>query len=188
MKTEQTPRKGAHSSVVSSAFAALAAALIAVGAWITVPAAVPFTMQTFAVFCALLLLGGRYGTMAVGVYLLLGAVGVPVFSGFRGGVGVLFSATGGYLLGFLLMALVYWAVTALLGEGLWQRVTALVGGQVLCYAFGTWWFALVYTQEHGAVGAATALGMGVLPFLLPDAVKLVLALVVTARVKKRMKF
>lgn len=184
MNTEQTPRSKAH----ALALTAVAAALIAVCAWITVPAAVPFTMQTFAVCCALLLLGGRYSTVAVGVYLLLGAVGVPVFSGFRGGVGVLFGASGGYLLGFLLMALVYWAVTAFFGNGRWQRVAALVGGQLLCYAFGTWWFALVYTQEHGAVGMMAALGVGVLPFLLPDAVKLVLALAVSSRVKKRLKF
>lgn len=175
-------------STVPLAFAALAAALIALCSWITVPAVVPFTLQTFAVFCALLLLGGRGGALAVTVYLLLGAVGVPVFAGFRGGVGTLFGATGGYLLGFLLTALFYWAVTALFGDKPWVRVLALVGGALLCYTFGTLWFVAVYTRETGAVGVTTAFGWCVAPFLLPDAAKLVLALAVSARVKKRLKF
>ena len=74
---------------------ALFAALMALCAWVTVPYAVPFTMQTFGVFLALLLLGGKRGTICMAVYLLLGAVGLPVFSGFRGGVGALVGSTGG---------------------------------------------------------------------------------------------
>ena len=81
-------------------YTALMAVLISVCSWISIQTVVPFTMQTFAVFCALELLGGTRGTMAVAVYLLLGAVGVPVFAGFTGGVGILFGTTGGYLLGF----------------------------------------------------------------------------------------
>ena len=80
---------------------ALFAALMALCAWVTVPYAVPFTMQTFGVFLALLLLGGKRGTICMAVYLLLGAVGLPVFSGFRGGVGALVGSTGGYLVGFI---------------------------------------------------------------------------------------
>ena len=87
---------------------------------------VPFTMQTFAVFLALGLLGGRRGTYAVLVYLLLGMIGIPVFSGFRGGPGVLLGTTGGYILGFLGSALVYWLMTARLGTRTWVRVAAMV--------------------------------------------------------------
>lgn len=82
---------------------ALFTVLTAVCAWISVPVPAPliqFTMQTFAVFAALLTLGGRRGTYAVTAYLLLGAVGAPVFSNFRGGLSVLLGATGGYILGF----------------------------------------------------------------------------------------
>ena len=88
---------------------ALFAALMALCAWVTVPYAVPFTMQTFGVFLALLLLGGKRGTICMAVYLLLGAVGLPVFSGFRGGVGALVGSTGGYLVGFIVSALLMWA-------------------------------------------------------------------------------
>ena len=82
------------------AYTGILAALIAVCSWISIPTAVPFTLQTFAVFLTLGLLGGRLGTLAVTVYLLLGAVGLPVFAGFHGGLGAFLGATGGYLVGF----------------------------------------------------------------------------------------
>lgn len=85
---------------------ALYSALIAVCSWISVPAAVPFTMQTFAVFVTVGVLGGKRGTYSVLLYLLLGAAGLPVFAGFTGGVGHLFGATGGYIIGFLFSAIV----------------------------------------------------------------------------------
>ena len=97
------------------AYIALFAVLMAVCAWITVPLPKPlvqFTLQTFAMFMALTTLGGRRGLYAMVVYLLLGAVGVPVFSGFRGGLGVLLDTTGGYIIGFAAAALVYWLLTA----------------------------------------------------------------------------
>jgi biotin transport system substrate-specific component len=81
--------------------AAFFAALITVCSWISLPVAdIAFTMQTFGVFLALGLLGGKWGSVAIAIYLLLGAVGMPVFSGFRGGVGMLAGVTGGYLWGF----------------------------------------------------------------------------------------
>ena len=83
-------------------FCAIGAALIAVCAWISIPADVPFTLQTFAIFAVCGLLGGKRGTVSVLVYLLLGAVGAPVFAGFRGGFASLIGTTGGYLVGFIL--------------------------------------------------------------------------------------
>ena len=80
---------------------ALMAVIMAVCSWISIPTEVPFTLQTFAVFCALLLLGGRNGFFSVLVYILLGAVGIPVFAGFSGGMGVILGTTGGYIVGFL---------------------------------------------------------------------------------------
>ena len=100
------------------AYTALFTVLLTVCTWISVPVPpVPFTLQTFAVFAALGTLGGRRGTYAVGAYLLLGLAGAPVFSGFQGGAGVLLGATGGYILGFLASAALYWALTARLGHG-----------------------------------------------------------------------
>lgn len=98
------------------AYTGILAALIAVCSWISIPTAVPFTLQTFAVFLTLGLLGGRLGTLAVTVYLLLGAVGLPVFAGFHGGLGAFLGATGGYLVGFLFTALTMWGARAMAGK------------------------------------------------------------------------
>ena len=87
-----------------------------------------------ASFAALGLLGGRRGTLAFLIYLLLGIVGLPVFSGFSAGAGVLFGATGGYLLGYLAAALLFWGLTAKLGQTLPVMASAMVLGLVLCYA------------------------------------------------------
>ena len=173
---------------------ALMAVLIAVCSWISIQTVVPFTLQTFAVFCALELLGGARGTIAVAVYLLLGAVGVPVFSGFRGGLGALLGVTGGYIVGFLLMALLFWALEALLLRAdsprgsdrgrLALRVVFCVLGLALCYAFGTAWFMLLYTRGGKEITLLSALGMCVLPYLIPDALKLALAVILERRLGK----
>ena len=96
---------------------ALFAALLAVCAWISLPlGAIHFTLQTFGIFLALLILGGKWGCVSILVYIALGAMGLPVFSGFQGGIGVLLGPTGGCIFGFMLIALLYWLATVLLGQ------------------------------------------------------------------------
>lgn len=166
---------------------ALFTALMAVCAWISVPVPAPFvqfTMQTFGVFAALLVLGGKRGTCAVAAYLLLGAVGAPVFSGFRGGPGVLLGTTGGYILGFFVTALLYWAMTARLGEALPVKLAAGVLGMAAYYAFGTAWYLFLYARTGSPVGLMTALGYCVFPFVLPDLAKLALAVLLARRMEK----
>ena len=163
------------------AYIALFAVLIAVCAWISIPATVPFTLQTFGIFLAVGVLGGKRGTLAVLVYLLLGAVGIPVFAGFSGGVGCLLGSTGGYLVGFLFTALVMWAMERLMGKKLWVLALSMLLGLVVCYAFGTVWFMLVYARTTGEIGLLTALGWCVFPYILPDLIKIALALVLCRR-------
>ena len=162
---------------------ALFAVLMAVCAWITIPMTVPFTLQIFAVFAALATLGGRRGTYAVAVYLLLGAVGLPVGAGFQGGLGWLLGTTGGYIVGFLCIALIYWLMTAKLGESLPVSIAACVLGLAVCYVFGTIWFIAVYARTTGPVGVMTALGWCVFPYVIPDLLKLVLAVTLSQRIK-----
>ncbi len=169
------------------AYIALFTALIAVCSWISIPTAVPFTMQTFAVFLTLLMLGGRRGFFSVLTYILLGAVGVPVFSGFKGGISALFGMTGGYILGFLLTALIYFAAEKLIGSHSAVKLAALVVGLVVCYAFGTVWFIVIYSRDVKQIGLLSALSMCVTPFLLPDAVKLALAWTMSVTLKKRIR-
>lgn len=151
-----------HTKALDLAYIALMAALIALCAWISVPLGpVPFTMQTF------------------------GIVGLPVFSGFSAGAGVLFGATGGYLLGYLAAALLFWGLTAKLGQTLPVMASAMVLGLVLCYAFGTFWFLTVYTGGSGET-LLGALTLCVFPYVLPDLGKIFLALVLVSRVKKHL--
>ena len=169
-------------------YIALFAVLMAVCSWISIPILqVPYTLQTFAVFLAVGVLGGKRGTLAVLVYILLGAVGVPVFSGFSGGLGILLGNTGGYIIGFLFTALVMWLMEALLGKKIWVLAVSMVLGLIVCYAFGTAWFMVVYARNAGAVGLGTALGWCVIPYIIPDLVKIALALLLSRRLGKILK-
>lgn len=156
----------------------LFAALMAVCAWLCLPFGnMVFTLQTFGLFLTLGLLGGKWGSLSVFVYLLLGFVGLPVFSGFRGGVGMLLNPTGGYLLGFLAATLVYWGIFHLTK----RMLPAMVSGLLGCYLFGSFWYALFYLPGSGVWGA---ISVCVLPYLLPDAAKLLFALFLTRRLKR----
>lgn len=154
---------------------ALFAALIAICAWISVPAAVPFTMQTFGVFFTAGILGGKRGTAAVAVYILMGIAGLPVFAGFRGGAAVLAGPTGGYIAGFILSALIMWAFEAAgLRTGRWL-ILSMLTGLLTCYIFGTAWFMTVYTAQNGELSLMSALTLCVFPYVIPDVIKIALA-------------
>ena len=170
------------------AYVALMAVVICVCAWITVPFTVPFTMQTFAVFAALLLLGGRDGLMAIGLYLLLGLVGLPVFSGFRGGFGHLAGPTGGYLIGFLFTGLAYLILEPLTERSRSAvRIGLLFLEYLICYFVGTIWFVAVFSSRGQSYSFAAALSLCVLPYILPDLVKIILAELVSRRVRKLLR-
>ncbi|MBQ6315667.1 MAG: biotin transporter BioY [Mogibacterium sp.] len=170
-------------SVRDYAGAAMFAAVMAVCSWISIPAAVPFTLQTFGVFLAVGLLGGKRGTLAIAVYLLLGAVGLPVFAGFSGGLGYMMGATGGYIVGFLFSALVMWLIEKLFGNSLPVLAASMILGLIVCYAFGTAWFMTVYTKNTGAIGLGTALGWCVIPYIVPDVIKIILATLLSRRLR-----
>ena len=154
--------------VLSSLFAALTA----ICAWIAVPLpGISFTMQTFAVLLTLGVLGGRWGTVSIGLYLLLGIVGLPVFTGFRGGAAALLDPTGGFLWGFLFGSVIYWLLEKL------GKLPAMIGCLAAVYLCGSWWFS-VYTGTD----LPSAMTLAVLPWLIPDVLKLVLASRVARRI------
>ena len=165
------------------ALAAMFAAVMAVCSWISIPAAVPFTMQTFGVFLSVGLLGGKRGSLAITVFLLLGAIGLPVFSGFSGGLGYMLGATGGYIIGFLFSALVMWLIEAKFGRDIRVLTVSMVIGLLVCYAFGTAWFMIVYTKNTEAIGLATALSWCVIPYIIPDVIKIALAVMLTRKLR-----
>lgn len=177
IKTEAAwERRTGRGRTYDMAYTAVFAVLIAVCSWISIPTMVPFTLQTFAIFLAVSVLGGRRGTLAIVVYVLLGMVGIPVFSGFRGGIGVFLNTTGGYIVGFIFAGLVMWLMERLLGRKLWVQALGMGLGMVAYLTVGTAWFMAVYLHRTGAVSLGAVLGWCVIPFLVPDIVKLVLAL------------
>lgn len=175
------------SALVSIILAALCAAFISVCSWISIPLTVPFTLQTFAIFGVLMLFGAKVGLLATVVYILLGLVGLPVFSGFRSGAGVLFGATGGYIIGFLFIGIIFAISQKLFGEKPLSQILSLFVGLVVCYAFGTVWFWAVYTKTNGDITIAYTLSVCVLPFIIPDIIKLLLAAVISKKLRPVLK-
>lgn len=155
------------------------AVLIAICSWISIPSTIPFTLQTMGVFISVGILGGRRGTTSVLIYILLGAIGIPVFSGFTGGIGILMGNTGGYIIGFLVSALIMWGMEKLFGRSKLVLCLSMIAGLMACYAVGTIWFMAVYARTTGAIGLGTVLGWCVFPFIIPDLLKIALAMFLT---------
>ena len=161
------------------AFIAMSTAILAVLAQISIPlpSGVPLTLQTFAVALLGYLLGVRRGLAAVGLYLLLGAIGVPVFASFHGGAGMLVGVTGGFLFGFFFLA----GFCGLVGERN-KGLAALLslGGLLLCHFLGVSWFALISNT-----GWAASFVLVSLPYLVKDVLSLVAAYLLVLAIKRR---
>lgn len=162
---------------------ALFAALTAVCSQIAVPmpGGVPINLALFSVYMAGTLLGPVWGTASQLVYVLLAAVGVPVLAGFSGGPAVLFGKTGGYVLGYLLAALIVGGLSQKWERNVPQLAITMVLGCTGCYVLGTIWFMVI----TGA-SLANAMVWCVLPFLPGDAVKIVLAVILTRQLDRRL--
>ena len=172
---------------------AVSAALITVCSWISIQIGpVPVTLQTLAVLAVLLTTGGRRGTIAIAVYLALGAVGAPVFAGFKGGPAAFVGPTGGFLAGFLVAALVFWLLEKLVFARLMttpvkKLIFGIVGSlifELVLYIVGVIWFMTVYAAQTGPVGLGTVLSWCVLPFIIPDLVKIIAASVIGSRASR----
>lgn len=156
--------------------------IIVLCGWITVPAPVPFTMQTFGIYMAVMLIESKNAFISVILYILLGLAGLPVFSGFASGLGHLLAPTGGYILGFLMCPLV-----CLLGEKIFSKkipqTILLSAGTLLCYATGTLWFTVTTNQSSNPTGLWSALVLCVFPYIIPDALKLFTAYFMAKKIK-----
>lgn len=161
-------------------FAAAGIALMAVSAWVTVPLGpVPFTLQTMALAFLVLALNPRQQLVAVLCYLLIGAVGLPVFSGMRGGVGVLFGPTGGFLLGFALAAVIAYVVRRNVGACLGRDVAIVVASIACSYGVGWAWLTVSASMSPAAAFMAACA-----PFVMPDALKCAAGVVLASAVRR----
>ena len=134
---------------------------------------VPISLTNFAIFLAIFVLGMKSGTIRFIIYLLLGAVGVPVFSSFRGGFQVLAGPTGGYLIGFIFLALIMGFALDHFDRKLVPTIIGMIIGMAVCYAFGTVWLAKLLSLSF-----KEGLMMGVIPYLAGDAAKIIIAAIV----------
>ena len=134
---------------------------------------VPISLTNFVIFLSIFVLGMKNGTISFIVYLLLGAVGVPVFSSFRGGLAILAGPTGGYLIGFIFLALIMGFALEHFDRKLVPTIIGMVLGMAVCYAFGTVWLAKLLSLSF-----KEGLAMGVIPYLPGDAVKIIIAVIV----------
>ena len=159
---------------------ALGAVIMAISAWITLPFVVPFTMQTFALFFMIYYFGASSALASCLVYIGIGCVGIPVFSGFGAGFGVLFGITGGFIIGFPISCLIYLFLEKILPEFKGKTTLISVASMLGCYTLGCFW-ALSFSEGRGILAV---IAMYILPYLLPDAIKITLAYFCTKRIAK----
>ncbi len=162
-------------------------AIIAVCSFISVPSAIPFTLQTLGIFTSLAVLGGKRGTLCITLYVFIGLVGIPVFSGFGAGLGHLTGASGGFIIGFIICGFCYWITTKILNNKTMAKAIGLVTGLSLCYLFGTIWYVAIYLKTFSPDAFSTTLKVCVLPFIIPDLIKLSLALIIDKKLPKSIR-
>ncbi len=168
--------------IYAMAMTAVMTAVTCVLAPMSIPiGTVPISFTALAVFLSLYLLGWKLGTVSCVVYILIGMLGVPVFSGFSGGIGKLAGPTGGYIIGFIPMAVIAGLVIEKTDNRLWHFV-AMAAGTAVCYALGTAWFCVVMDTS-----VAAALGMCVFPFIPGDIAKIVIAMVAGSLLRTRLQ-
>ena len=160
-------------------YASLFAALVAVGAFISIPIGpVPIVLQNFFVLLAALLLGPRWGLAAVSVYLLAGICGLPVFAGGTAGIGRIMGPTGGYLLGYLPAVFITAWISEKGGRKTWTDIAAMICGSLLVYGCGVPWLKMVTGMPF-----SKALMLGMVPFLIGDALKIAAAVPVARAIR-----
>lgn len=163
--------------------AALFSVFITLCAWIQVPLIIPITLQTFGIFLSLKVLGGYFGTVSVLAYILLGLMGLPVFSGFSSGIAAIGGVGGGYVTGFLLIAIIYW----LFEKNLSKKLADYLGfplGLLVCYFIGALWYSKLFLTDKGFMATFFALSLS---YIIPDLIKLVLALILGGRISAHLQ-
>ena len=143
---------------------------------------VPISLTNLVIFISVFILGMKDATISFLIYLLLGTVGLPVFSSFRAGLSVLAGPTGGYLIGFIPMAIIAGLV---IDRYINKRIVCLLGmiaGTAVCYLFGTAWLAY-----QANMGFQAALMAGVIPFIAGDLIKMVLAMLIGPQIRSQLK-
>lgn len=160
-------------------YIAVFSAILSVSAWISIPSAVPFTLQTLALFFSFMTVGGLAGALSSLIYIALGAVGLPVFSGFGAGLGAILGAGGGFIIAFPIAGFAYALLERLFGKGKSRKLIYTSVSLSVIYALGSLWFSLVYAD---GTRFFEALAITVLPFVIPDVIKMIIAFYASERI------
>lgn len=163
---------------------AIFASLISICSWLTIPSVVPFTLQTLGVFLAILILGEKKGLITILIYLLIGLIGIPVFSNFTGGIGIILGPTGGYLIGFIFIDLTFWVITHFFGKNQKTIFLSLFIGIIICYTIGTIWFVGIKLIQGNEISLLNVLSICVFPFILPDILKIIISIIIYLRINE----
>lgn len=171
-----------NTKVINLTVTAMMAAILCVLAPFSIPIAdVPISAATFVVYLSALLLGTKRSLVCVGLYLLIGIVGVPVFAKWGSGFGIVAGPTGGYLIGYLFIALFTGWFTKLGRGKVPMMFLGMLIGTIVCYTLGTTWLAI-----QASLSAKAALAGGVLPFIPGDLAKMVLSIMVALPMRRQL--
>lgn len=168
-------------------FTALLTAFFALSAYIHIPFSIPVTLQTFVLALCLVSAGTSETLRMLLVYFFAGCIGIPVFSGFRGGVSVLFEPSGGYLAGFFLMSLTYAVLIKVVPNIRYKNLTIMTVSLLPLYVISALWYSYIYLDGTGG-GILSATMVCVFPYVIPDTVKVILGCAVGERIKKYVYF
>lgn len=182
MNIEHTQTKTIRSTkTYAMAATALMAAVTCVVAPLSIPIGpVPISLTNFVIYLSLYMLDWKKGTISYILYLLIGLVGLPVFSGFSGGIGKLAGPTGGYIIGFIPMAVIAGIIIDKFQKR-WIQFAGMIVGTAICYAFGTLWFCL-----QSGTNVTAALSICVIPFIPGDLIKMIIAVTVAPKIRKQL--
>ena len=155
----------------------LSASIITICSWIAIPTIISFTLQTLAIALILSFLGAKKGTLSILLYLLLGLIGIPVFTGFKGGIRAIIGPTGGYLIGFLL-----WGALMIFLEKISTKIIIIIInhflGLILCYILGTIWFSVIMKAS-----ILYSITICVAPFVIFDLIKITFGVLIADKIK-----
>ncbi|RLB91382.1 MAG: biotin transporter BioY [Deltaproteobacteria bacterium] len=164
-------------------YTALFAALIAMGAFIAIPLGpVPIVLQNMFILLAVIILGPVWGLACVGIYLLIGLAGLPVFAGGTSGIGKLFGPTGGYLIAYLPAVFVTGAISKGLKKSITADVLAMITGSLIVYAIGVPWLKMAFSLSW-----QKAIAAGMVPFLIGDGLKIAAAAFMAKKIRPLIK-
>lgn len=157
--------------------------LISISSWIEIPLIIPFTLQNLMVFLLIGVFGFKISLFSIIVYLIIGIIGVPVFSGFQGGLAGLLNYTGGFLVSFIFIPIIFKIFGNILKNEKTNYIVSTAFSLLLMYIIGAIWFYIVYINNNDSVSFIYSLTFSVIPFIIPDILKAVIAYYLIKKMK-----